>query len=1339
MAGADPDMRTDERTATGVRLLHRIFEHQAGRTPHAIALEVPPRRAGETRARLTYAELDARAEALARRLSAWVTGECVVAVLLPRAGLDLWTAQLAILKAGAAWTCIEPDTPEERLRFLLEDSRAVAVMAFEDRHDVLRAAGIPDSRIVSPRPGPSTNGTAHRRVEPAWLRPETLAYVIYTSGTTGRPKGVMIEHRSVANLVLADAARFGITAADRCAQTSSAAYDSSVEELWIAWGAGATVVVVDDERVRSGPDFLPWLREQGITVWCPAPTMLRMTCSDDPRRDLPDVRLVYVGGEELTPDVAELWSPGRWLENGYGPTECTVTCVRTRMKPGEPVTIGRPLEGNRAHVLDGELRELPVGEIGELFMAGVGLARGYLGRPDLTRERFLDHPRLGRVYRTGDLVRKLASGDFTYHGRADTQVKIRGHRLELTAVESELCRCPGIIEAACRVQANGAGPELVAFVVTTDGREPDRDALRTALGRQLPEPMVPAHFARLDALPRAPLSGKLDRRALPVFEHAPAAPSGGRAPASELERLVAATFTGHLPNAGTVTAEADFFLDLGGNSLVAAQVISTLRRDPRTTSLTVRDLYEARTVAALAAKVRPAARPYSPPPGTARAATPRETVKVSPHAAWGVTAQCMFLALALLAVVNAVWFLASRGVPLLTRSIGVTAFVLLLPSLALVGALVWTLVAATLTVLAKRVLIGRYQPGRHPYLGSMYVRHWIVMQFARCLPWDLLESTGLRAWLLRALGARVGADVHLHRGVALHHGGWDLLEIGEGAALGRDVSLGLVTYDRQQLVFAPISIGAHATLDTRARMGAGSRMESGAFLGPLAWLPELGVLPAGERWDGVPAMPAGRAPEVAPSSAEPPTPSAWHAALLLAAKAAVAQVAFLPAMALAAVVLSAWEAGAAGRAAFAFASLPLGSLAVAIMAGYAASLPLQALLCRGLGRVQPGVYPLRGRTALTVLLKERLVETANVALSGTLAWPLWLRLAGMRVGRRCEISTIMEVTPELVEIADDCFFADGIYLGRPLVHRGHLHCERTSFGRHTFLGNHAVIPAGARLPGELLLGVCTVAEPARVRAGSAWFGHPAFELPNRELVTADERLTFRPSMIRVANRALWESLRLVLPILPAFLVAFWATLLIRVEPTQPAAVFAFAVLPAAALATAAFLCAITLAAKWILLGRMREDRHPLWSCWCSRWDFLFEIWSAYGRPVIECLEGTPFVSVWLRAMGARIGRRVVLGTSLAQVVDPDMLDVGDDATVSCHLQLHSFEDRVLKLGRSHVAAGATLSAGSLLLYGARVGERSRVAEQSVVMKHEHLLADQDYEGAPTRPARETRM
>ena len=188
-------------------------------------------------------------------------------------------------------------------------------------------------------------------------------------------------------------------------------------------------------------------------------------------------------------------------------------------------------------------------------------------------------------------------------------------------------------------------------------------------------------------------------------------------------------------------------------------------------------------------------------------------------------------------------------------------------------------------------------------------------------------------------------------------------------------------------------------------------------------------------------------------------------------------------------------------------------------------------------------------------------------------------------------------------------------------------------------------------------------------------------------------------------------------------------------PAWTGAALHLGLLPLAALGTGVFLCVLTLATKWLLLGRMREERHVFWSCWCSRWDFLFEVWSAYARPVIEAFEGTPFVAWWLRAMGARIGRRVVLGTSLAHVVDPDMIDIDDDATVSCHLQLHSFEDRVLKIGRSHIGAGSTVAAGALLLYGARIEPGAHVAEQSVVMKHEHLLRGQAYEGVPTRPVR----
>jgi non-ribosomal peptide synthetase-like protein len=840
--------------------------------------------------------------------------------------------------------------------------------------------------------------------------------------------------------------------------------------------------------------------------------------------------------------------------------------------------------------------------------------------------------------------------------------------------------------------------------------------------------MVPARIARLDVLPRGALSGKLDRKALPV-ESAPAGHGPrGRMPQGEAEIAVAAAFARRFPaGAG---AEQDFFTELGGNSLLAAQVVSDLRRDPRTAGLTVRDLYETRTIAGLAARLEaaPLTAPRSPAPELET--HPGGVARVSPYAGLTALVQYALLASALVLGANAVWALLARGVPALVSRVGVTAFVLLLPSLMLVAALVWTAGAALLTVAAKRVLIGRYTASRHPYMGSMYLRHWIVSQLSRSLPWDLLESTGLRAVLLRALGARIGRDVHLHRGVSLQSGAWDLLTIEDGATLGRDVSLGLVTYDRQQLVFAPITIGARATLDTRARMGPGSVIEREGFLGSLAALASGGCVPAGERYDGVPAVHVGAAPGDPVSSGEAPRPGVRHTLLLLSAKALVAQVAFLPGMVIAALVLATWRSSGAALSA---ASLPYGAIALTVMVGYLLSLPLQAILCRVLPRVEPGAHPLKGNTALTVLLKERLVETANVALSGTLWWPTWLRAAGMKVGKRAEISTIMEATPELVTIADDCFFADGIYLGRPLLHRGHLICDRTSFQPRTFLGNHAVIPAGSHLPGGILIGVCTVADPARITSGTSWFGHPAFELPQREQVAADDSLIFRPSPLRLFNRAFWEATRLVLPVLPVATLAAWIVTLPGLRAVTSPWAFHLGVLPGAVLATGLGACLLTWAVKWTVMGRMKEAQHVLWSCWCSRWDFLFEVWSAYARPVIEAVEGTPLVAPWLRAMGARIGHNVVLGTSLAQLVDPDMLQIDDDATVSCHLQLHSFEDRVLKLGHTRFGARSTVGSGALVLYGAEIGSDVRVEEQSVVMKHEHLSPGARYIGVPTRP------
>ncbi|HEY0514096.1 MAG TPA: amino acid adenylation domain-containing protein [Thermoanaerobaculia bacterium] len=1332
----DPDM--DPARGPVPLLLHEIFERTARRLPDQVAIDVPPAGAGAApRARFTYAEIDALAGALAARLAPFVQGEGVVAILLPRRDHLLYVAQLAVLKAGGAYTCVEPGMPPERLRFILEDSRAIAALVSPESRGLLAGLGFPADRTLEVAATPEIPAAPAPLSRPPWLSPSTLCYVIYTSGTTGNPKGVMVEHHGIVNLALANVGYFGLGPADRVGQSSSAAYDSSVEEIWLAFACGATLVVMDDDVVRLGPDLVPWLRAERIAMFCPPPTLLRMAACDDPERELPDLRILYVGGEELPVDVANRWAPGRWLENGYGPTECTVTVVRGRVLAGAPVTIGRPVPNARGWVLDEALNEAPPGDTGELCIGGQSVTRGYLNRPDLTREKFVDHPRCGRIYRTGDLVRRLGSGDFVYLGRADSQVKIRGHRIELSAVEAELCALPGVRAAACKVQDLGAGKELVAFLVadTADTADtasrPAADRLRAALSARLPAPMVPVRFGFLPELPVSPASGKLDRKSLPDL---PPETAPGREvvpPRSEAERLVARAFSDQLHRGAPVSIHDDFFLDLGGNSLLAAQAVSSLRRQGLTAALTVRDVYEARTVAALAALAENA--------GTAKTPTrePGER-KVAKRAGLAAVLQLGFILGKALAGSILAYLIAFRLLPAFAGDIETTTFLLLIPGLALVALAIYAPLALLMVVTAKKLLVGRYRPGRYAYMGGFYLRSWIVQQLARAIPWELLEGTVFKNTFLRALGARIGRDVYIHRGVDLRAGGWDLLEIGDGATIGRDASLGLIEYADQEMVLGTVTIGAGCTLDTRARMAPQSAMEAGAVLTSLSMLPSRATLPAGEMWQGVPAA------FQAPAPAAPPTvagarswPAPVHGVVLLLARFLTAQLSWLPLMIVAAVLESRAETSwiEALYSPDSFAAAPI-LLALALTAaGFALALPFEALAVRLLGAVRPGTYPLYGWTSLAIFVKERMVEAAGNSLSGTLLWPRWLRGAGMRVGAKCEISTIMEVIPELVEIGEECFFADGIYLGRPWLHRGTITAARTTFQKNTFLGNHVVIPGGAELPTDILIGISTVADAGRIRPGTSWFGNPCFELPRREVVESDRSLTHDPSPARYVTRVFWEYLRMAIPLVPALLGILWFKLLPHWHDTQPPATFFALTLPAFTIGAGACLVLLVLLAKWLLLGRVRAGRHPLWSCWCSRWDFLYVVWAAYVRGSLSSFEGTPFMAWWLRATGSRIGRRVVLGTSFAQVVDPDMLEIGDDATVSCLLQLHSFEDRVLKIAPARIGARATVGNGTVLLYGANIGDGARVEDGSVVMKNETLLPDQYYVGCPTRPAR----
>jgi non-ribosomal peptide synthetase-like protein len=1284
-----------------------------------------------------YAELGRQADAVAGALRGFLRREEIVAILLPRTTERLYSSQLGVLKAGGAYASIDVAFPDGRIREILQDAAAVALVT--DAAGAARAREVDyRGRILLADQLDDAASAPAGNSEGCPADPASLAYVIYTSGTTGRPKGVMIEHRAIVNLVASDLENLRFTPDARVAQTSSPAYDSSVEEIWMALAAGATLVAVDDETARLGPDLVPWLRGERITVLCPPPTMLRAMACENPETELPQLAVVHVGGEALPQDLADRWSKGKRLVNDYGPTECSVTALRAVIRPGEPVSIGRPVAGLHAWVLDDSLEEVAEGQWGELCLGGIGLARGYRNRPEQTAAKFVLHPRFGRIYRTGDLVHRAADGCYFYHGRADTQVKIRGYRIELEEVEMRLAECQGVRSAACTVE-DGA---LAAFLVPENGWDPKAlAALEARLRETLPDYMVPGRFGILRELPLS-TSGKLNRAALPRWNgsgktnghglNGHGLRKQGALPRNPREASMAEVFRDVLGLDQAAAADADFFTELGGNSLRAAQLVTRLRKDDPATPVTVRDVYEGRTVAGLVARMLAAkATPPQASPAEPAPEAPR------PSAALATIIQALWLLAIFSAAALVGYWSVFDGGPALVRSLGLIPSVLLTPVLFFAAFAVYAPFAVFAAVAVKRCLIGRYRPLRAPVWGSFYVRNWMVEQAVRAIPWWLMEGTGFQTMALRALGAKIGRRVHIHRSVNLQLGGWDLLEIGDDVTIGQEAILGLVELEAGDILVRPVSLGDGVTLDIRSGVSGGGRLEAGASLTPLSWLPTGGRIPSGERWDGIPAKPAGTTP------ARPEVPAgersllpAKHDALMVLARCVIVSLpALIPELfaAVAAVALgvdservSEWLYNPTLEPAMLLGGLALVVLCVPL------TLAIEALIVRAMGRVPEGVIGRWSVAYLRVRLKSEMLEAAGDRLAGTLFWPVWLRWAGMKVGRGGEISTIHDTVPELVEIGAGTFLADGIYIGGPRIDRGTVTLASTRLGSNVYLGNHVVIPAGRNLPGGVLLGVCTVASEAMER-GRSWFGHPAFELPRREVVECDVRLTLKPTPIRYLTRLFWELMRFALPIPPMLAALAWLRVVAAAESAGGWLLVSAAVCLAGVAAEAA-LCLLVVAFKWATLGRVRPGQHPFWACWCGRWDMLYMVWEDWALPTLTHLEGTLLLSWYLRAMGMKLGKRVVLGPGFSQVVDPDMLIIEDGATVSAMFQAHTFEDRVLKMDYVHVRRGATLGFATVPLYGADIGAGAAVAPHSVVMKHEHLLPGLRYEGAPTRVA-----
>ncbi|WP_445497289.1 amino acid adenylation domain-containing protein [Photorhabdus sp. SF281] len=578
--------------------IHQLFEQQVARAPEATALAYQAQT-------FSYGELNACANRLAHQLIALgVTPDQPVAICVERSPAMV-VGLLAVLKAGGAYVPLDSTYPGERLAYILNDTAPAVVLADAVGRAALGEAALAGLTVLDPNTLPDLPDSNPQ--VPA-LTPQHLAYVIYTSGSTGQPKGVMVEHQAIYQRYLGFNETYAVTAQDRVLQFASFSFDVSVEELFSSLCNGATLVIRDDSWLTSMQEFITLLRQNRITVISLPTLFWSELVARDKASPLPDcIKLIIIGGEAVQKRAIQVWFIQETyrprLLNTYGPTENTVTATcKAVLSPGDDSSIGRPVKNTCIYLLDQYGQPVPLGCIGEMYIGGVGVARGYLNQPELSAERFILDPFSplagARMYRTGDLARYLPDGDLAFLGRNDQQVKIRGFRIELGEIETRLLEYPAVQEAAVLVREDGQDKRLVAYVVAaaTDGLVA---RLREHLSAILPDYMIPAAFVRLESFPQTP-NGKQDRRALPAPDEEAFARQVYEAPQGEVEIALAAIWCEVL-GIEQISRHDNFFA-LGGHSLLAVRMMNRIALLGIELPLSV--LFEASTLMAFAGVMR---------------------------------------------------------------------------------------------------------------------------------------------------------------------------------------------------------------------------------------------------------------------------------------------------------------------------------------------------------------------------------------------------------------------------------------------------------------------------------------------------------------------------------------------------------------------------------------------------------------------------------------------------------------------------------------------------------------------------------------------------------------
>ncbi|CAA6827728.1 MAG: FIG00793273: hypothetical protein [uncultured Thiotrichaceae bacterium] len=1294
---------------------------------------------------LTFTQLDVWANQCARYLFAQgIRAGDRVGVMFDKVP-ETYAALLAIMKLNVAFVPVDASFPNDRIAFIFEDAEVKAIVSLSCFAEKLEGFSLPvlfidtaEKRITSMRPE-RLDATECEEIE------DQLSYIIYTSGTTGKPKGVTIEHAAICNFVSVAAEIYGVTENDRSYQGMTIAFDFSVEELWVPLMAGATLVPGKPGVSLVGDELADYLLQYNITYLAIVPTLLATI-----NKELPALKTLLVSGEACPPNLVNRWhQSGRIILNAYGPTEATVTCTLTELYPNKPVTIGQPLPTYTMLILDENSdRELMDGDTGEIAVAGVGLARDYLNRPQLTRQKFIpdflgvpNNP-TQRIYRTGDLGRINSQGEIEYLGRIDTQVKIRGYRIELGEIESVLMKLPEVAHVVVNTWENAQDvTELAAYYSLKPGQSAPRSTqISELMSAELPAYMRPAYLMELPVIPMTP-SNKVDRNALP-------SPSGARffiesayvAPESATEEVLATTLASvmDLPR---ISITQDFFKELGAHSLLMAQFAAKVRQIPDLVSLSMSDIYQNPSIRQLAALLDERSGENTDNGNIVE--TARRPLHIPSNFSYFGCGTLQFL-FSFTYSLFLFWFMI-EGVKWTYKNVGnwtdLYVHIVVFASLTFV-------VFSVIPILAKWLLIGKWKAQSFPVWSLRYFRFWVVKTLLQLSPMMLFVGSPLYNIYLRLLGAKIGKDVVIQSRIFPLT--TDLLTLGEKTILRKGVMAPGYRAESGYITLGAVTIGSQCYVGVASVVDIDSEMEDDTQLAHTSSLHRSQRLISGKRYHGSPAQETSthfsdlESMEV--SNLRKVLYTLYQLALpLLILTPVVIMVLYslLPVLSVQGIEDGKVTAGFFDNKWLDVARelLPIttilffGSLLIGLLVVFVVPRICHLFLKEGKTYVLYGVhYQLQ-----LIIERTSNFKIYNLLFGDSSAIVYYMRWVGYNLNKVFQTGSNFGVNqkhdnPFFCNIGSSTMAADGLTMINEEMSSTSFVLHTTKIGSHNYLGNFINVPWNNKVGDNCLLGSKVMLPvDGTVRENVGLLGSPSFEIPravdqDKDLITQiDEQTRLR----KLKQKNLHNTVTAL-----AFLTGAWGGLYIILLATYLNFSF-LAEYGILSVAVYALLFPALVTAYYVLLERGSLGFKGLKPRHVSIYDYYFwtheRYWKFTAHPLDYMYRGTPMKTIVNRLLGVKVGKKVFDDGSM--IVEKALISIGDYASLNqgASIQGHSLEEGAFKSDYIEVGKGCTISCGALVHYGVKMADNVVVETDSFLMKGEMPTTNSIWRGNPAKP------